>query len=126
MASSSNRHIRTYRASGAIAENTFVKFDTVAESVVSCGLNERAIGIAQTAALAAGDYIEVALPGGGAKLKLSMTIAKGKMLKSIAGGQGAVAAASGQWVGAIAYDDGVTNDVIDVMVAGFQAVADDT
>lgn len=124
MASSFTRHIRTYKAGGTINVSTFVKFDAAAETVVACGANERAIGIAQNAAVSGG-LVEVALPGGGGTLKVAGTIAKGKILTSDANGKGAVADAAGEWVGAVAYDSGVADDVIDVMVAGFQAQGSD-
>ncbi len=124
MASSAHRNIRSFLSEGTIEANRFVKFGTAAETVVACGANERAIGISQQAATS-GQYLEVALPGGGATLKISETVAKGKMITSIAAGIGEVADAAGEWVGAMAYEAGVVDDEIDVMVTGFSAYASD-
>jgi len=126
MGSVTPRNIRSFTAGGAITAFTFVKFDSDGVKVVACGANERAIGIAQVAASASGDQVEVAMPGGGGKLKINETLTAGKMLTSTAGALGEKADAAGEWVGAIAYEGGVQNDIIETMVTGFQAVADDT
>lgn len=124
MTSTAKRNIRTYLSGGVIAEGTFVKL--TANGVVSQSeANQRAIGIAQSEATAAGQPVEVALPGGGAELKISEEVALGKMLTSDANGLGEVADAAGEWVGAVAYQSGVANDFIDVMVTGFPSQASD-
>ena len=116
---------QTFRSSGVIAPNTFVKFGATKDVVAKCGLNERAIGIsANDASTVDGDVVEVVVDGG-AHLKVSETVALGKMITSTANGEGEVADAAGEWVGALAYEDGLANDVIGVKVVGFQAVASD-
>lgn len=126
MSASSQPRIKALRGSGVIPAYSFVKFHTDKETVITCGANERAIGIAQNSAASVdGDIIEVAFPGGGAKLKVAETVALGKMLTSTAGALGEVADAAGEWVAAVAYEDGVVNDIIGVEVVLFQAVASD-
>ena len=122
----SNPRIYSFIASADLSakQYTFVKFGATKDKVASCAANERAIGILLNAP-ASGERAEVALPGGGALLKVSETIALGKMLTSTAAGLGEVADAAGEWVGAIAYGDGVANDVIPVEVVGCQAYASD-
>jgi hypothetical protein len=118
--------IQSFVAGGNLSalQYTFVKFGSDSKTVVACGANERAIGIVQNAP-AAGQIAEVAVIGGGAYLKVNEVIALGKMLTSTSGGLGEVADAAGEWVGALAYQDGVQNDVINVVVIGCQAYASD-
>ncbi len=126
MAVSSTPKTYTFKASGAITNHTFVKFGATKGLVVQCGANERAIGIYNGEADASdGDMVEICLPGGGALLKVSETVALGKLLTSTAAGLGEVADAAGEWCGALAYEDGVANDVIGVEVIATQAQASD-
>ncbi len=126
MAASSTPRIKTFKAGGTIPAFSFVKFDTAKDTVVVCGANERAIGIHMgSASIAEGERAEVALPGGGAKLLVSETIALGKLLTSTATGKGEVADAAGEFCAAIAHEDGVANDIIGVEVIAMQAVASD-
>lgn len=127
MTSTSDRRIKAFRAGGVIGANKFVKLDPNDDnSVLLCGQNERAIGVSQTAALAEGEQIEVAMQGGGAKLESSGTIAKGKLLTSNASGEAEIADAAGEWCGAIAMEDSVDGDVFWVEVIQCQAQADDS
>jgi len=128
MATKSASRVRTYQASGAIKNFSFVKFGATKGLVAQCGANERSIGIYNgDADAASGDDVEICLPGGGALLVANETIALGKMLTSVVTtGYGEVADAAGEWVGAVAYEDAVVNDVFGVeVVVGSQAVASD-
>ena len=126
MSSTSAPKIKAFTAGGVIPEFTFVKFGADKQTIVACGLNERAIGIAQNrGGSILGDTVEVALPFGGAKLKLTGVTALGKMLTSAADGKGYVPAAGGLWVAAVAYEDGVAGDIAFVMVTGFPSAASD-
>lgn len=126
MAASSTPRIQTFTASEDLSSKkyTFVKFGSTADKVASCGANERAIGILMNAP-ESGGKAEVALPGGGAKLKISEIVALGKILTSTAEGLGEVADAANEWVSAIAHDAGVANDIIPVEVVQFQATTSD-
>lgn len=102
----------------------FVKLSGDGKTVVGCGANERSCGILMNDP-GNGERAEVALPGGGGLLKINENVALGKMLTSTSGHLGEVADAAGEWVGAVAYDSGVQNDVISVEVTGFPAQASD-
>lgn len=125
MGSVGERKIQGFRAGGVIEAFVAVKLDTDDNSVVKCGANERAIGVAQTAATAEGEQVEVALFGGCAKVKISETVAKGKKLTSTADGYGEVADAAGEWCFGIAMEGGSANDVIWAQLQGFDTVATD-
>lgn len=124
--SHSNPRMLSFTASGDLSalQYTFVKFGATKDLVAACGANERAIGILMNAP-ASGQVAEVALPGGGAYLKVNESVALGKLLTSTSGGLGEVADAAGEWCGALAYQDGVQNDVIAVEVIATQAQASD-
>ena len=102
----------------------FVKLSTDGKHVAACGANERSCGILQNAPNT-GEAAVVSLPGGGGLLKINENVTVGKMLTSTSGALGEVADAAGEWVGAVAYDAGVQNDVISVEVAQCQAYASD-
>jgi hypothetical protein len=125
MGSVGERKIQSFRAGGVIAAFVAVKLDTDDNSVVKCGANERAIGVAQTAATAEGEQVEVALFGGSGKIKVNETIAKGKMLTATADGYGEVADAAGEWCFGVAMEAGVQNDVIWAQLTGFPAQGTD-
>jgi hypothetical protein len=125
MSSYSQPRLKAFKAGSAITGYTFVKFGADEKTVVPCALNERAIGIAQCDQANVGGPVDVALPGGGAALKISEDVALGKLLTSTAGALGEVADAAGEWVGAIAHKAGVANDVIAVEVIQTQAQASD-
>lgn len=126
MASRSQARIKTFKAGADLSakQYTFVKFGSDDKTVVSCAANERAIGILQNDPVSGG-AAEVALPGGGALLKVSESVALGKLLTSTAAGLGEVADAAGEWCGALAYKAGDANDVIAVEVIATQAQASD-
>lgn len=102
----------------------FVKLSTDGQHVTYAGANERACGILMNAPNS-GEPAEVALPGGGALLKINENVSIGKLLTSTSGALGEVADAAGEFCGAIAYDGGVQNDVISVEVIACQAQASD-
>lgn len=124
-ASTLPRKNRTMIAAGVIAQFVAVKFHTDGESVVKAGANERAIGIAQSAATASGEAVEVAMFGGGALLKINEAVDAGKLLTPTSDGYGEVADAAGEWCFALALQTGVQNDVIEVEVIACQAQASD-
>lgn len=124
--STSPMRIRSFLADGAITQYTFVTFGTDNEHVAANTTGAGKVrGIAQSAATAAGDTVEVALPGGGGLLKVNETITAGNYLASTTSGLGELADAAGEHVGAVAQEDGVQNDVIDVEVTSFETNAAD-
>lgn len=92
---------------------SFVKFGTVDDSVVGCAVaGEKAIGILMNAP-ALGELAEVAVFGG-AKVKLSGTVARGgEVSVTVTAGTGKAAVAT-EYVSAIAMASGVAGDVIPV------------
>lgn len=120
-------NLRNFEAKGVIRPYRFVKAGTNYGEMLECDANEKAIGIYQgDVDLASGDFGNVALPGGGALLQVSETVAMLKLLTATADGEGEVVDAAGEFYGAVAYQDGVANDVIDVMViATTEAVSSD-
>jgi len=121
MASSSEPRTRTFIADGVIAQYRSVKFGTDADHVAEGTANSKSRGIAQTPAAAAGDRVEVALPGGGALLEISETVTGGQRLTSTANGRGEVVDAADEAVLGRAEDDGVSGDVIPIEVLDHDA-----
>lgn len=126
MAAHSEPRIYGYTAGEDLSSKQyhFVKFGADKETVLGAGANERAIGVLMNAP-ENGEQAEVALPGGGAKLKVAESVSLGKMLTSTAASKGEVADAAGEWIGAVAYEDGSSDDIVGVEVTGFQAHASD-
>ena len=94
--------------------------------MVECTANGKAIGIYQgDSACASGDMIEVALSGGGAKLQISEAVSQSNFLTSTGNGRGEIADAQHEFVGAIAFEAGATDDVIGVRVVAFSATQSD-
>jgi len=96
--------------------NLFVKFGSADDKVDVAGAGEKTCGVGMNSPTAAGDQIEVALPGGGAKLTLGGTVTRGKFLKSDSAGKGVQVTAEGDLYGAMAMASGVSGDVIPVEV----------
>ena len=105
----------------------FVKFDstdTSSKTVLGAGANEKTMGILQNAP-ASGEIAEVAIVGGGAKLKINEAISAGDLLTPTSGSLGEQVDAADEWCGAIAAHDGVQNDVIAVEVVGYYSSKSD-
>lgn len=104
----------TYKAGGAIPKGAAVKVSgSDGKTVVVCtAKTDKSIGIAQGAASLAGDLIEVAIPGGGAKAKLGGTVAAGDLLAPTTDGSLIVTTtANDRYIG-MALEDGVSGDII--------------
>jgi len=107
---------------------TFVKFGSDDETIVPCTVaDEKSIGVLMNAPdFSVGEFAEVALPGGGAKLKASGVIPRGSYISSaVTSGQAKVAApGSGlhSHVGAIAHATSATNDIISVELVAFDLI----
>ena len=69
-----------------------------------------------------GESAEVALQGGGAKVKLGETVVAGDELVCAADGRAELANVLGDWVVCIAMDGGVANDIVKVEVVQHKAV----
>ena len=126
MASSSNQKILTFKAGGAIAKGKAVKIGADNQHVVvGAGNTDSCIGIAQNAALAAEDLVEVAIVGGGAKALAKESITAGKLLVSNADGSLEQTNASGDRFIAVAMEDAAAGDIFAVeVVIGLATGAD--
>lgn len=104
----------------------FVKPDSTDPSkVVLCdSAGEKCLGILMNKP-ESGQMAEIALPGGGGKIKLDEAVAILQYITPSAAGQGEVADAAGEHVGAIAKEVGADADVIDVDVVAFEAFNSD-
>lgn len=119
-------NLEGFIAETAVTKYTAVKYGSSRNQVVPCGNNERAIGVAMSDGSTAGDHIEVARPGGGARLKVNEAIGLGKLITSTAGALGEIADAAGEWSFAMADEEATAqNDYIDVVVIACQAYATD-
>lgn len=115
--------IATFEASAAIAKGKAVKVDSTGKIVTACSATtDKGIGVAQNAAVVAGDLVEVALGGGGAKALAKATINAGDILGINADGSiQKVASASDRVIGH-ALEDAAAADVFQMYVAVSQAV----
>lgn len=127
MASHSEPRIQAFKADGVIAKGSAVKIGSDKDHVAIGAANtDDCIGVAQSASSAAEDVIEVALPGGGAKVLAGETITAGKLLVSHTNGRLVQTNASADRVVAVALEAGVNGDLIAAEVLlGVAVGADD-
>lgn len=126
MASCSKPRIMTFKAGGAIAKGKSVKMGADREHVVvGAGNTDSLVGIAQNAATAAEDLVEVAIVGGGAKGLAKESITAGKLLVSNADGSLEQTNAAGNRVIAMAMEDAAAGDLFGVEVVVCVASAAD-
>lgn len=117
MSSYANPNMLTFKAGAAIAEGSVVKPGADNQHVlVSAAATSKNFGIAQNAATAAEDKVEVAMPGGGAKGLAGGTVAFGDLLTSDASGKLVATTTANDRVVAIAMEDAVVNDLFSVHV----------
>lgn len=83
---------------------------------ISAAATDKHIGIANSIVDAAGQFVEVCIPGGGAKAKLGGTVAAGDLLTSDAAGKLVATTTANDKVIAQALEAGVLNDLIAVNV----------
>jgi hypothetical protein len=112
MAVSSEPKILAFKAGADLSAHQFkhVKFGADAQTVILCGLGERAVGVLQNAPKL-GEVAEVAIYGAGAKVKCVGVLAKGASFSSDANGFAITALTTHNCTG-IAYEDSVANQVI--------------
>jgi len=107
--------IRTFTASGAITQYYFCKGTTTDGEVAVASANDSKILGINNLAAASGDSVDVCLPGEMTWLKLSGTVAAGDTLMPHTDGTGRVATTT-KCQGALALENGVTGDIIEVLV----------
>lgn len=110
-------NVLTLKAGAAIAKGCVVKPGADRDHVlVSAAATSKNLGIAQNAALAAEDLVEVAVDGGGAKGLCGDTVAFGDLLTADSVGKLVATTTPGDRYVAKAMEDGVVGDLIAVMV----------
>lgn len=102
----------------------FVKYSADGLSVDVCGANEKSMGVLQNAP-ASGEPAEVALPGGGALLKMGEALNAGALLTPTSTGVGEQCDAADEWCGAILAEDCAVGDVVEVDVQSFYSSKSD-
>ena len=127
MGSYSQPRMKTYIAGADLSAKQyhFVKISSSDDETVElAGANGRAIGVLMNDPKQ-GEPAEVALIGGGAKLKMDEAAAVGKYLTSSANSQGEVADAAGEHVAALLMEGASDGDIAEVLVVCFAAQASD-
>jgi hypothetical protein len=106
----------TYEADAAIAKGSAVKFGTSNKRVAVCSATtDFSIGVAQNAAVNAGDLVEV-VHLGGAKGLAKASIVKGNLLGNNADGSIQKVASANDRVIGIAMDDASAADIFSMLV----------
>lgn len=124
MASSLAPQIQIFKAGAAISKGMAVKPGADNNHVLKGSANTSlCIGVAQSAPTTAEDPVEVAVVGGGGKGLLGETVAAGNHLVSHTDGTLVKVNASGDNIIALAMADGVSGDLIDIMVISGQGAA---
>lgn len=118
MSSFAQPNLLTFKAgSTGIVEGCVVKPGADNKHVlISASATSKNFGIAQNAAAAAEDLVEVALPGGGAKGLAGDTISFGDLLTSDSAGKLVATTTANDRVVAIAMEDAVVGDLFSVHV----------
>lgn len=118
MASYSQPRVLTFKATAALTAYRAVKPGADDQHIQKAtAASDKQIGICQNTVTAAEDLIEVALPGGGAKMVLGTGGASwGDLLTADSNGAGVVTTSNAARVIAMAMEDGVEGDVIAVEV----------
>lgn len=119
MASIFQPNIQTFIAGGVILKGHAVKISANdGKTVVECTAGtDKGCGIAQNDAAASGDFVEVALSGGGAKAKAQTTIAIGDMLASHTDGTLLPTTTANDRVLGHAMEAAVVGDIFSMMVS---------
>src|SRR5690606_31320133 len=107
----------SYKSSAAIAKGKAVTLDATGKIVTAANAKtDKSVGLAMHAAGDAGETIEVAHPGGGAKGLLGGTVSAGDLLAPTTGGALIATTTANDRIIAMALEDGVDGDLISVMV----------
>lgn len=110
--------ILSFLADGAIAKGKAVKIGSDAQHVAVCSATtDKAIGVCQVAVTTAGDVVEVAVNGGGAKGLAKAAIAAGDILGVNADGALQKVAGANDRVVGIAMEDAAAADIFSLEVA---------
>jgi len=117
MSSYAQPNVLTFKATAAIPKGSAVKAGASNQYVtLAAAATDKIIGIAMNAATAANEFVEVALPGGGASGLAGGVIAFGDLLTSDAAGALVATTTANNRVVAIAMDAAAANDLVSVHV----------
>lgn len=118
MSSYAKPKVLGFKATAAIAEGKAVTLDSTGKLVTASNAKtDLSVGIAQNAATAVNDYVEVALPGGGAKALAGGSIAAGDLLAPTTGGALITTVTAGdRWI-AVAMEAASSGDLFSVHVS---------
>lgn len=125
MSSSNKPRLASFKAGSDLSSKQFTFVKLTAEDTVDSQSSKggAVIGILMNAPLA-GDFAEVAMAGGGAKLKIGTGgCSLMDNLISATDGSGIIGDAAGQRVGAQALNTAVVGDVISVDVVSYESQA---
>lgn len=111
-------NILAFNASAAIASGKAVTLDATGKIVTAANAaTDKSVGIAQNAVTAAGDKVEVAVGGGGAKALAGGTVAAGDLLVPTTGGALIASTTPGDRYVAVAMESAVVSDLFSVHMA---------
>ncbi|MBF0300596.1 MAG: hypothetical protein HQK51_17920 [Oligoflexia bacterium] len=115
--------IKTYYAQDDLFDKQyhFVTFGDADEKIVLANSKNGILGVLMNRPKK-GDAAEIALPGGGAELKMSATITRGDNISVTEVGQGKKSSVNGEFVGAVAMENGVPGKIISVDLVRCQQV----
>ena len=112
MSSHACPNVLTFKAGGAIPKGSVVKPGADREHVAKAtAATDKSFGLAQNAAAAAEDLVEVALPGGGAKALAGGSISFGDLLAADSNGALVATTTANDRVVAVAMEDAVAGDL---------------
>lgn len=123
MAAFTEPRVESLLSDEAIEVGRFVRAGSDNKHGALAEAGERPIGISMNAVTASGQVLEVAKPGGGAKVKLGGTVSAGHFLKPTTGGKAIKGAADGDLCFAQAQEAGVDGDIIAVEVIPMHVAA---
>ncbi len=107
----------TLKCGAAITKGMIVKPGADRDHVVkTAAATSKNLGIALNDTTTAEDKVEIALPGGGAKVLLADTVSFGDLITGDSAGKGVATVTAGDRYVAIAMEDGVVGDLIAVEV----------
>lgn len=118
MSASSQRHIQTFRATAAIAAYLIVKAGADEAHVAKAtAVSDKIIGVSNSEATKAEEMVEVAIAGGGGKVKLgSGGCAFGDLLTADSNGYAVVSSTANDNIVGVAMMAGAEGDIIPLQI----------
>lgn len=118
MSSYHKSNMKTFKAGADLSAKQyhFMKIGTNDDEVIIAGAGQNTIGVLMNAPVS-GEPAEIAMPGGGALLKLDEAVSALDLLTATSSGQGEQVDAADEAVSAMAIEGGADGDVIEVAVS---------